>query len=510
MSSIRRAIKVSLVGFVAQTSALQLVNTDLTSAEESKPHGNDDKVEKLKPHHDEGVLKSMKPKKEEVKEQKKSKKSKAALSEEDSTTEGSAEARRGALKAIVQEKTEDMKTEAFDRMGGAVDGVKSEAEKLYSNIASKVSTLFHHDEEAAEVEEAEEAEVLTKKGHKASKKKHEKVESLVSTAHSVEKKSKKPAGAISALARHKVKEAEISMDIVKSMHKQAVPRQSVVAPQINLLRTTEDKAGVHIPPVKELMGKSHSIIKRLNEHMSMLNTHLKMDEERQREGLTAQKAKYEANISAEIKKANVTEQHNDKLMMNISALTKENSQLRSRAMQLKESSTQLVKEIETLSANLTSVQDYVDESLVESENHTERMAVLRELDAKDDVKKTEKAYKKRLAKVGPAMSLLQFDVEANTAGIELVDDLQSKVEILEQSKSAAMGNLTAVWEQDLIDVKARQVSLVEEEEELELRQQAALALREKLGAAVKHLDKADKYLQNQVKGVQGYMMKSSK
>jgi len=213
-----------------------------------------------------------------------------------------------------------------------------------------------------------------------------------------------------------------------------------------------------------------------------------------------------------------------KLSKQIEGLTIENSELRKQAIKLQKNSMVAREEISVLQSNLTAMADFVDDSMVLPENHTQILSVLRELEEKEAKERSQKAHEKTLSKVGPKMSLLQFDdglapqhqLQFNVLGneaastLEYINNIRDKFDGLHSemnsTEAAMMDNYTAI----LNNETATQVSMLQMKSELEMKKEAAEVLKAQLKEAVIHLDKTESFLGKKLQSLKTYAKKLGK
>jgi len=268
------------------------------------------------------------------------------------------------------------------------------------------------------------------------------------------------------------------------------------------------------------------ILSKVSKHLSALKQRLDEEQSAGHKLILREKEKLDKNLHQQQMNTSAMGSSIKKLTKQIEGLTIENSELRKQAIKLQKNSVVAREEIRVLQSNLTTMADFVDDSMVMPENHTQLVAVLRELEEKEAKERGQKAHEKTLSKVGPTneLSLLQFDdglspqhhLQFNVLGeeaastLEYINTIRSKFDGLHSemnsTEEALMDNYTAI----LNNETATQVSMLQMKSELELRKDAAEVLKAQLKEAVIHLDKTESFLGKKLQSLKTYAKKLGK
>merc|ERR1719424_625573 len=249
------------------------------------------------------------------------------------------------------------------------------------------------------------------------------------------------------------------------------------------------------------------ILSKVGKHLSALKQRLDEEQSAGHKLILREKEKLDKNLHQQQMNTSAMGSAIKKLSKQIEGLTIENSELRKQAIMLQK--------------NLTAMADFVDDSMVLPENHTQILSVLRELEEKEAKERSQKAHEKTLSKVGPKMSLLQFDdglapqhqLQFNVLGneaastLEYINNIRDKFDGLHSemnsTEAAMMDNYTAI----LNNETATQVSMLQMKSELESKKEAAEALKAELKEAVIHLDKTESFLGKKLQSLKTYAKK---
>jgi len=281
---------------------------------------------------------------------------------------------------------------------------------------------------------------------------------------------------------------------------------------------------VKLPSTRQVLQKPAQILNRVSKHLSALKQRLDEEQSSGHKLILHEKEKLDKNLHQQQMNTSAMTTSIKKLNKQIEGLTFENSELRKQAVKLHKNGLNLREQIIVFQTNLTTMQDYVDESMVMPENHTEMVAVLRELEEKEANESSQKAHEKTLSRVGPTneLSLFQIDEQLNS-GVSLNllgDEAASTLEYINSirmsfdglhsemnsTEAALMENFTTI----LTNETDTQVSLLQTKSDLEMKKAAAEALKTELKDAVLHLDKTEEYLGKKLQSLQNYARKLGK
>lgn len=304
----------------------------------------------------------------------------------------------------------------------------------------------------------------------------------------------------------------------QKMHKHQKKEQNIVEHVPKAL--LQQKA---LPDVVKLMKSPSSVMQKLHLQLSMLKQNLAVEESDGMGSIRAKDKQYQALLD-KTKDNNTKIQYvNGNLSAEVDALKAENAGLRQHALELRKEGKSYTSQLTLLQTNLTSVQDLLVDSMATHGNGTEQLLVLKELQAKDDVEKTEAVRKQRLKSVGTKMlakpkrkkmALLQVENSMDPNDIldtsQFLDTLGEKMNSYSEEQTSALDQLKSRFEEESEKLTNETGSLLQGQTEIEHKKEEQLQIRQSLKKAISHLEKAAKTLKSRLNSARIFLTKKSK
>lgn len=290
------------------------------------------------------------------------------------------------------------------------------------------------------------------------------------------------------------------------------PRKKKEAEQPNV--TLKEEQQHKLPDVSEMLSKPKHAFEALNLQVNSLEASLSKF---QGEGIAAIKArKAEYDTTLEILRHNNTAlaRKNKDASARISALNMSNEDLRWRAQSLTKQCSILTADLKVLQANISNAHEFIENALrasAEKLSTAPQLSVLKELALKDAEMLHSRDHENRLNQIKAAM--LQLGASASTeAGVDfdagtILQSLNSELDKLANAQNASMAYLKDAFEKEFQAGKQLHNKLLAEESKLNATETAALELKGRLTAAVKHLEQTREELRQKSQSLRNYVQR---
>lgn len=280
-----------------------------------------------------------------------------------------------------------------------------------------------------------------------------------------------------------------------------------VAVAVALHIAQDKKQKKTLPEVSEVLSKPKTVFEALTSKISSLNAHLMEAQQEGKAAIEAHKAKYETALEAQKQNNTALARKNNDTSARIMALKVANAELRSKALNLTEQSVSLTAELKALEVNISTADEFVASALTASTEMLQSappLEVLKELAQRDAELGQNREHESRLNEI--RMSLLQ--TSSSTSGIDehdILESLNSAIDDLTREQNASTLALKNAFEKEYQTGEDQHNRLLEKQAELDETETRASQLKERLTAAVKHLENTRDTLLEKRSSLKRYM-----
>jgi len=275
---------------------------------------------------------------------------------------------------------------------------------------------------------------------------------------------------------------------------------TVAASSHSFLQIGQDKRVLDLPQV---LAGSKNVLDTLNAKVNSLQARLTEVQQEGAAAIEAQKAEYERKLRTQQESSTALAQKNGDTRSRVNALKEENLNLRSKAEILSKQGAKLTSDLQHLQANFSAAHEFVVKALDSSLDQLQKapeLQVLEELDHSDAESARLHDHESRLKQV--EASLLQTRVDPGAHSI--LESLASSLDILAKEQNFSLESLKDSFDKEFQAGEKHQNDLLKEQAELNAAEMAELEKKEKLTAAVSHLEHTRESLLQKIQHIKSF------